>query len=70
MMIRLLVPCHGRGVGDELDVPEDEAMRLTSGRWAVPVAPRIERAVEIVPETRGPAPKGVGGRSGGGKKKK
>lgn len=45
MLIRLLVACHGRGIGDEIDVPEDEAVRLFSGRWAIPALPRMERAV-------------------------
>lgn len=70
MRVRLLVACHGRCVGDEIDVPEDEAVRLFSGRWAVPVAPPLERAVKIVPETRGPAVNSGGGRSGGKKKSK
>ena len=52
MLVRLLVACHGRGVGDELDVPEDEAIRLFSGRWAIPAVPEMERAVKAPVETR------------------
>lgn len=60
----------GPDAGNEIDAPDDEAVRLISGRWAVPVAPPIERAVEIVPETRGPAENGRGGRSGGARRKR
>ena len=52
MLVKLLVACHGRAVGDELDVPEDEAVRLFSGRWAVPAVPKLERAVKAPAETR------------------
>ena len=59
----------GPEAGSEIDAADDEAVRLISGRWAVPVAPRVERAVKIVEETRGPAVTSGGGRSGGKRKK-
>ncbi len=52
MLIRLLVACHGRGIGDEINVPEDEAIRLFSGRWAIPAVPKLERAVKAPVEKR------------------
>jgi hypothetical protein len=52
MRIKLLVACHDRSVGDEIDVAEDEAIRLFSGRWAVPAVPKLERAVKAPVETR------------------
>jgi hypothetical protein len=60
----------GPGAGNVIDAPDDEAVRLISGRWAVPVAPPVERAVKTVQETRGPVENNAGGRSGGAKKKR
>ena len=67
MRIRMLV---GENAGSEIDAADDEAVRLISGRWAVPVAPPVERAVKAVQETRGPAENSGGGRSGGSRKRK
>ncbi len=67
MHIRMI---FGPDTGNVIDAPDDEAVRLISGRWAVPVAPPVERAVKTVPETRGPAENSVGGRSGGSKRKR
>lgn len=73
MRVRLLSVPPGSGfdslrAGDEEDFPPEDAVRLIKQGFAVPVAPPAERAVKIVPETRGPARKGGGGRSGGRKK--
>ena len=59
----------GPDAGNEIDAADDEAVRLICGRWAVPVAPPVERAVRTVQETRGPAVNSGGGRSGGKKRK-
>jgi hypothetical protein len=70
MLVRMLVGGIYGAAGSEVDVPGDEAVRLFSARFAVPAAPPLERAVQTVQETRGPAENSSGGRSGGTKRKK
>jgi hypothetical protein len=54
MRIEILVarPDDKYQPGDEVDLPDDEAVRLISGRWAIPAKPKIERAVKVAVETR------------------
>ena len=52
MRVKLLVALHGASPGDEVDVAEDEAVRLFSARYAVPALPKMERAVIAPVETR------------------
>lgn len=59
MLVRMTVaiagPAYVLDPGDEFHFPQDEALRLVSAGYAVPVAePKIERAVSApVSETRG-----------------
>lgn len=61
MLVRLLVGLSGSafslGPGDERDFPQDEALRLISAGFAVPVAEiKVERAIAApAPESRGKA---------------
>lgn len=71
MLIRLLVGLSGNeyslGPGDERDFPQDEAVRLVSAGYAVPVSEQVtERAVrEPAPERRGRRAKHVVHADGG-----
>jgi hypothetical protein len=59
MLVRLTTglsgPAYSLGPGDERDFPQDEALRLISAGYAVPVSqPKVERTVKApVPERRG-----------------
>lgn len=59
MLVRLTTglsgPAYSLGPGDERDFPQDEALRLISAGYAVPVSERkVERAVKApAPERRG-----------------
>jgi hypothetical protein len=55
MRVRLLVGFAGATVlvpGDEAEFADDEAIRLIDAGFAVPAAPKIERAVRKPTETR------------------
>lgn len=57
MLIRLLVGLSGNeyslGPGDERDFPQDEAVRLVSAGYAVPVLEtKVERAVQMAASER------------------
>lgn len=53
MQVEILIAHEDRKVGDVVDLPDDEAVRLIHGRWAVPVSEvKIERAVKKAPEKR------------------
>lgn len=72
MRIKVLICYAGAdftvNAGEETERFSDaEAVRMIENGTAVPVAPRIERAVKPVQETRGPT---EGGRSGGKGKRK
>ncbi|RWB65400.1 MAG: hypothetical protein EOQ49_32260 [Mesorhizobium sp.] len=65
MLVKMLVGLSGSafslGPGDEHDFPQDEALRLISAEYAVPVSEtKIERAVALAPaERRGRRTKNV-----------
>lgn len=53
MQVEILVAHDDRKVGDVVETDDSEAVRLISGRWAIPAKPKIERAVKVAPvETR------------------
>ena len=54
MQVEILVAHEDRKVGEVVDLPDDEAVRLIHGRWAVPASERkLERAVKkAAPEKR------------------
>jgi hypothetical protein len=52
MLIEILVPHEDRKVGDVVDLPDSEAVRLICGRWAIPAQQKIERAVKAPVEKR------------------
>lgn len=43
---------HTINVGDEVEMEDAEAVRHIQAGHAVPVAPKVERAVKAAPETR------------------
>ena len=48
MLVRMTVGLAGATVavpGDEMDFPDAEAVRLVEAGFAVPIAPKIERAI-------------------------
>lgn len=65
MLIKMLVGLSGPALllqpGDEHDFPQDEALRLVSADYAVPVSEKkVERAVQMAaPERRGKRGKNV-----------
>jgi hypothetical protein len=56
MQVKMLVCLAGARImlnpGDEAEFADDEAIRLIDAGFAVPVAPKIERAVKKPRETR------------------
>ena len=55
MLVEIIIAHAGRKSGETLELDDSEAVRLISGRWAIPAQPKIERAV-VHPkavETRG-----------------
>ena len=55
MLVRLLVGFAGATIlapGDEAEFADDEAIRLIDAGFAVPIAPKIERAVKVPRERR------------------
>jgi hypothetical protein len=55
MRVRLLVGFAGATVlipGDEAEFADAEAIRLIEAGFAVPIAPKVERAVKAAPEKR------------------
>ena len=53
MLVEILFAHDGRKVGDVVELDDSEAVRLISGRYAIPAKPKVERAVVQAPvETR------------------
>jgi hypothetical protein len=60
MQVEVLIAHEGRNVGDVVDLPDSEAVRLVCGRWAIPAKPKIERAVKVAAVETREAPKAKG----------
>ena len=54
MLVEITVAHDGHKVGDQIDLPDSDAVRMICGRRAIPASPKVERAVAepVAKETR------------------